>query len=243
MAIRRYSRIVEEASRAHGVDGALVHASSSPSPLRPGGRFRRGATGLMQLMPDTARELGLSDPFDPAKNVQGGVKLLKTLLAQFDGDVELALAAYNAGSGAVIRARNRIPDYPETIRFAPKVIGYGQRFRARSARSSAAAIPIAGLVTLQRCNRPEPGSDVQCRIRAFYPAAGRMWSRSQTTVSPASLAGTESAATGRETIHETRNRIALFAMRLAPAWPTARANPTSCFSARRPTTPGRKPRR
>ena len=145
MAIRHYSRMVEDASRAHGVDGALVHAIIlAESSYNPVAVSAVGATGLMQLMPDTARELGVSDPFDPAKNIQGGVKLLKGLLVQFDGDVELALAAYNAGSGAVIRAGNRIPDYPETIRFVPKVIDYRQRFRERSVRVSAAAIPIPG---------------------------------------------------------------------------------------------------
>jgi soluble lytic murein transglycosylase-like protein len=135
-AMRRYARIVDEASRAHGVDRALVHAIIfAESSYDPNAVSAAGATGLMQLMPETARAHGVSDPFDPAKNVQGGVKHLKKLLAQFDGDVELALAAYNAGAGAVIRAGNRIPDNPETTAFVPKVIGYRQRFMASNTRS------------------------------------------------------------------------------------------------------------
>ena len=135
-AMRRYARIIDEASRAHGVDRSLVHAVIfAESSYDPNAVSAAGATGLMQLMPETARAQGVNDPFDPAKNVQGGVKHLKALLAQFDGDVELALAAYNAGAGAVIRAGNRIPDNPETTAFVPKVIGYQQRFMARSARS------------------------------------------------------------------------------------------------------------
>lgn len=135
-AMRRYARIIDEASRAHGVDRALVHAVIfAESSYDPNAVSAAGASGLMQLMPETARAHGVSDPFDPAKNVHGGVKHLKGLLAQFDGDVELALAAYNAGAGAVIRAGNRIPDNPETTAFVPKVIDYQKRFMARSARS------------------------------------------------------------------------------------------------------------
>ncbi len=134
--MRRYGRIVEDASRAHGVDRALVHALIfAESSYDPDAVSAAGASGLMQLMPDTAREHGVSDPLDPAKNVTGGVKHLKTLLARYEGDVELALAAYNAGVGAVARAGNRIPDNPETTAFVPKVIDYHRRVTARSARS------------------------------------------------------------------------------------------------------------
>jgi soluble lytic murein transglycosylase-like protein len=145
VAYHRYARMVEEASRRHGVDRALVHALiMAESSYNPEAVSAVGATGLMQLMPDTAREHGVSDPFDPANNIQGGVKHLKSLLVQFDGDEELAIAAYNAGSGAVIRAGNRIPGNPETTAFVPRVIEYQQRFRERSARSSVAAIPSPG---------------------------------------------------------------------------------------------------
>ncbi len=144
-AFVRYSRLVDEASRAHGVDGALVHAIIlAESSYDPEAVSAVGATGLMQLMPATAREHGVSDPFDPAKNIHGGVKHLKGLLVRFDGDVELALAAYNAGPGAVIRAGYRIPPNPETTAFVPKVIGYQRNFTRRSAPPSAAAIPSPG---------------------------------------------------------------------------------------------------
>ena len=131
--LRRFSGIVETASRAYGVDGALVHAvifaESSYNPLAVS---PQGATGLMQLMPETARRYGVRDAFDPVQNIHAGVRLLRDLLALFNGDVELAIAAYNAGANAVIRAGNRIPPHLETTAYVPKVIGYYRSFQARA---------------------------------------------------------------------------------------------------------------
>lgn len=128
--IRRFAPIVAHASRVHGVDEALVHAvifaesSYDPDAISPA-----GASGLMQLMPATAAQYGVRDLFDPAQNVSGGVRVLRDLLARFDGNVELALAAYNAGAGAVIRAGNRVPPRPETVAYVPKVIDYYRHFQ------------------------------------------------------------------------------------------------------------------
>lgn len=81
-----------------------------------------GAQGLMQLMPDTADAVGITDPFDATQNITGGAEVLARLLAQYDGDAVLALAAYNAGTGAV-GAAGGVPDYPETRGYVPKVLG------------------------------------------------------------------------------------------------------------------------
>lgn len=127
---RKFVVIVDRASRAAGVEGALVHAlifaesSYDPAAVSPA-----GATGLMQLMPETARRYGVNDLLDPEQNVRAGVRHLKDLLEQFDGDVELAIAAYNAGANAVIRAGNRVPPYPETRRYVPRVLGHYRRLR------------------------------------------------------------------------------------------------------------------
>ncbi len=81
----------------------------------------KGARGLMQLMPATAREVGVDDPSDPAQNLQGGARYLARMLRRYDGDVDLALAAYNAGPGSVDRAGRQVPDYPETQRYVEAV--------------------------------------------------------------------------------------------------------------------------
>jgi soluble lytic murein transglycosylase-like protein len=128
---RRYSNLVAAVSHAYGVDAALVHAVIlAESSYDPNALSLAGASGLMQLMPETARRHGVRDLFDPADNIRGGVKHLKELLVLFDGDVELALAAYNAGANAVIRAGNRIPPYAQTAAYVPKVIDYYRRFQA-----------------------------------------------------------------------------------------------------------------
>ena len=128
--IRRYSGMIENASRSHGVDAALVHAViTAESGYNPSAVSRAGARGLMQLMPDTAKRFGVRDIMDPAENIQGGVKYLSELLAMFNGNKELALAAYNAGENAVIRAGNRIPQYPETMHYVPKVLGFYKKFQ------------------------------------------------------------------------------------------------------------------
>jgi len=132
--IRRYSAIIRKACGAHGVEGELVQAviwaesSYNPYAISPA-----GAAGLMQLMPQTAERYGVRDVFDPEQNIRAGVKMLGELLAQFDGDVELTLAAYNAGPNAVIRAGNRIPAQAETAAYVPRVLGYYRRLQARKA--------------------------------------------------------------------------------------------------------------
>ena len=132
--MRRYAAIIRGACRANGVEGELVHAIIwAESSFNPNAVSPAGASGLMQLMPETARSYGVRDVFDPEENIRAGVKIMGRLLAQFDGDVELALAAYNAGPNAVIRAGNRIPPHPETEAYVPKVMDYYRRLQARKA--------------------------------------------------------------------------------------------------------------
>ena len=132
--MRRYAAIIRGACRANGVEGELVHAMIwAESSFNPNAVSPAGAGGLMQLMPETARRLGVSNVFDPEENIRGGVKMMGQLLAQFDGDVELALAAYNAGPNAVIRAGNRIPPHRETEAYVPRVMDYYRRLQARKA--------------------------------------------------------------------------------------------------------------
>lgn len=128
----QYDQIVEEVASAHGLDGALLHAVISvESHYNPRAVSSKGAAGLMQLMPATAKRYGVSDAFDPAQNLLGGAKYLRDLLTLFNSDVSLALAAYNAGENAVIRNGNRIPPYRETREYVPRVLDYYHQYQDR----------------------------------------------------------------------------------------------------------------
>lgn len=127
---RRYADIVEHAAKRYGIEAALLHAVIAvESAYDSRARSRRGAAGLMQLMPETARRYGVGDVFDPAENVRAGAQYLRDLLALFDNDLKLALAAYNAGEAAVIRHGRRIPPFRETAAYVPLVVGYYQKNR------------------------------------------------------------------------------------------------------------------
>ncbi len=118
-------------ARRHGLDPELVIAVVSvESGFKPQAVSPKGAQGLMQLMPKTAESLGVADALDPEQNLDGGVRHLGQLLAQYDGDVERALAAYNAGEGAVHR-HHGIPPYRETRAYVKKVL---ERYRAQAAQ-------------------------------------------------------------------------------------------------------------
>lgn len=106
--------LIREAARAHGVDPRLVAAvARRESAFHPRAVSPAGASGVMQLMPATARFLGVTDVFDARQNIFGGTRYLRSLLETFDGDLDLALAAYNAGPGAVEKY-NGVPPYRET---------------------------------------------------------------------------------------------------------------------------------
>ena len=118
-----YAEFIAAASQAHGVDPLLVKALSQvESGYRPKARSPKGAVGLMQIMPATAREYKVRNPFDPKANIEAGVKHLKTLLDRFGSErTELALAAYNAGPGAVEKF-NGIPPYRETRDYVSRIL-------------------------------------------------------------------------------------------------------------------------
>jgi soluble lytic murein transglycosylase-like protein len=125
-----YDRVVEEVARTYGVEGALLHAVISvESRYRPKAVSRKGAAGLMQLMPAIARRYGVADPLDPVQNLHGGAKHLRYLLKAYDNDVSLALAAYNSGETAVARHGRRIPPYRETTKYVPRVLGFYRKYR------------------------------------------------------------------------------------------------------------------
>ena len=114
--------LLAEAAAQTGVDWRLLHAVAQvESGLNPAARSPRGAEGIMQLIPATGRRYGVSDPLDPRQNILAGARYLADLLRRFDQDVDIALAAYNAGEGAVERFGRRIPPYRETRDYVPRV--------------------------------------------------------------------------------------------------------------------------
>src|SRR5260370_4255226 len=124
-----FQDLLVAAAKKYGVDPALLAGVvKQESNFNPSARSGVGAKGLTQLMDATARGLGVSDSFDPAQSLDGGAKFLGGLLKQFKGDESLALAAYNAGPGAV-QKYGGIPPYEETQRYVPKVLGYATQFR------------------------------------------------------------------------------------------------------------------
>ena len=124
----QYDHIIRMLCREHQMDFSLVKAViKAESAFNPRAVSRKGAQGLMQLMPGTARDLCVDDPFDPYDNLQGGVRYLRQMLDIFNGNVTLAVAAYNAGPGAVQNS-NTVPPYPETRMYVRRVLQYHREY-------------------------------------------------------------------------------------------------------------------
>jgi Transglycosylase SLT domain len=159
------------AARRHGLDPELVLAVIAvESAFRPNAVSPKGAQGLMQLMPFTARRFGVSDPFDPRQNIFGGVQYLRLLLDLFQGDIALSLAAYNAGENAVARYRG-IPPYKETRSYVQKIQGLleGGIEALRAAFYAPPSRPLAALPALARPAKPaKPAKVTPARPRVYY---------------------------------------------------------------------------
>lgn len=152
--------IIEEHSSRHGISADLVRAViQAESAFNPLARSPKGAMGLMQLMPATAAELGVQNPYDAEENIGGGVAYLKSLLVRYDGNEELALAAYNAGPAAVERY-GAVPPYRETRNYVAKIRGTTGTVAPALSRVYETIEIVDGRAVVRYSSKPSPGASV-----------------------------------------------------------------------------------
>lgn len=137
----QYAPLIAKVAQEHGLDASLLHAIVTvESGYNPLAKSPAGAIGLMQLIPDTAERFGVKNITDPLDNLRGGARYLRFLLSMFKNNLELVLAAYNAGEGAVMQAGNKIPNYAETKAYVPSVLTQYQHY-SRAAPAAAGTVP------------------------------------------------------------------------------------------------------
>ncbi len=138
-----YDAAVTQAAERYGIEPALLHGLiQQESGFDPNARSSSGALGLTQLMPGTASSLGVSDPLEPLQSIEGGARYLSEMLSRFGGNTADALAAYNAGPGAVSQYGG-VPPYAETQAYVSKVLGYAAAYRQTLSPAAPVASPLA----------------------------------------------------------------------------------------------------
>jgi soluble lytic murein transglycosylase-like protein len=165
--------LVEATAKRYDVDPLLVHSVIQvESNYNPYAVSAKGAQGLMQLMPSTARRFGVKNTFDVKQNIEGGVRYLKYLDSLFPNDRRLTIAAYNAGEGAVWKYGNNVPPYRETEQYVQRV---GMRYgKARRAAEKKRQPPV---VETARTAEPSEPEVTYAPVQAFVDAEGRLYLR------------------------------------------------------------------
>jgi soluble lytic murein transglycosylase-like protein len=158
-----YDDLIAEQSQRHSLEPGFVKAViQAESAFNPFARSVKGAMGLMQLMPSTAAQYKVANAYDPAENIRAGVSYLKSLLTRFNNDVSLALAAYNAGPGAVEKYGNSVPPYKETRSYVSKIrknAGVDNPVRASNGLYQVVEI-VDGRKTVRYYDKPRPGATI-----------------------------------------------------------------------------------
>ncbi len=262
----QYDSLIQQAARDQGVDPALLKGLvQAESGFNPNSVSSVGAQGLTQLMPDTARGLGVTNSFDPLQNLEGGARFLAGALKRFGGNEQLALAAYNAGPGAVERYGG-IPPYAETQAYVPRVLGYANEYRAQGFGQTPAittttpgvASPVAAPErrrahqppsqarrarppsTRSRSPRSTSARRTTSAARARRRASTAPGSRSTPTASPASRCPASPRTSTRSASPSTAprcSRATSSSSRTRPATSTTRACTSATTSSSRRRTP------
>lgn len=167
-------RLLRDAAARNDVDPALVGSViRHESAFNLFARSPKGAMGLMQLMPGTAKQYGADNPYDPRQNVEAGVKYLKHLQEMFDGDLSLTLAAYNAGEGAVAKYGKQVPPYRETVDYVAKVSSSYQQ----ATKVKPAIKPEAEVAKVAAVENSEPVAEKPRPVQLVIDAQGRLFLR------------------------------------------------------------------
>jgi soluble lytic murein transglycosylase-like protein len=157
---REYEDVITEQASRHALNPDFVRAViQAESAFNPQARSVKGAMGLMQLMPGTAAEYRVTNAYDPVQNIRAGVAYLKSLMTRFNNDVSLALAAYNAGPGAVEKYGRTVPPYKETRNYVAKIRSNSGEGLARPSNQVFKSVQIVdGHERVRYTNKPVPGS-------------------------------------------------------------------------------------
>ena len=170
----RVDGFIIESGVRNGVDPVLLYAQMhQESSFKRGAISPKGARGLMQLMPFTAARFGVTNIFDPKQNIEGGARYMRFLLDHFNGDVNLALAGYNAGEGAVLKYGRRIPPYRETQDYVRRISQRYARMRDGEMARNAQNMTTAQVATLQ-AEEPAPAPTYERKVFAIRLPDGRL---------------------------------------------------------------------
>jgi hypothetical protein len=166
---------IVDSSRRYNIDPLLIYSQMhQESAFKKKARSHKGASGLMQLMPATARRFGVTNIYDPQQNIDAGVKYMRWLLNKFDGDVVLALAGYNAGEGAVMKYGNNVPPYRETRNYVQRITArYNQISNPNYARS-VKQVTEKEIAKIEKKEKKTPLSLYERNVTAVKLPDGRM---------------------------------------------------------------------